>query len=99
MALTKNDVLKVATLAKIPLTDEEINLFSMQLTDVLSYFNELNEIDTERTEPTHQTTGLTDVFREDTINDTRVLPVELAIGQSEKTYNNLFVVPRLIDDK
>lgn len=97
--LTTKEVLHVAKLAKLPLADDEVELFSKQLSEVVTFFDELNEVDTENVEPTHQTTGLTDVLRRDEIKPVNILSVEEAVSQAKNVYNNLFVVPRLIDDK
>lgn len=97
--LTNKEVLHVAKLAKLPLTEEEVTLFSKQLSEVVNYFEELGEVNTEGIEPTHQTTGLTDVLRVDEIKPTNILTVDSAVSQAKNVHNNLFVVPRLIDDK
>jgi len=61
--LTTDDVKHVAKLANLPLTDEEIKKFQEQLSSVVSYIDELQEVDTKDVEPTSQTTGLENVFR------------------------------------
>ena len=47
MSLSKEDVLKVARLARIELTDQEVEKFQVQLSDVISYIDQLKEINTE----------------------------------------------------
>jgi aspartyl-tRNA(Asn)/glutamyl-tRNA(Gln) amidotransferase subunit C len=58
MALTTDDVLHIANLARLPLSQEEIERLQHQLSDVLQYFEQLQEVDTLETVPTSQTTGL-----------------------------------------
>ena len=65
MKLTPTEVQKIASLSKLSLTEEEIEMFSAQLSDVLTYFQKLNELNTEGVEETSQVTGLVNVYRED----------------------------------
>lgn len=46
MAITKNDVEKIAELARLDLTAEETDLFTEQLSSIIGYIEKLNEIDT-----------------------------------------------------
>lgn len=65
MAISSDDILHIARLAKLRLTDEEVSMFAHQLTDIVAYMDILNEVDTSSVEPTSQVTGLTRVTRED----------------------------------
>ncbi len=95
--LTTDEVKHVAKLAKLKLTPSEIKKFQEQLSSVVNYFDELNEVDTKKVEPTSQTTGLTDIFREDKIAVTNILTPEEALLNAKKTYNNYFVVPAILN--
>ena len=102
MAMAKNsglDVKKVAELANLPLSSDEIEKYSSQLTQVVDYFKQLNEINTKSTEPTSQTTGLENVFRDDQVDETEVLSNEQALSGTEKIHNGYFVVPYLLTQK
>ena len=66
-ALTPAQVRHIAKLARLKLSDAEVEKFSKELTSILQYIEKLNEVDTSNVEPTAQVTGLTNVFREDTI--------------------------------
>lgn len=66
MALSKEDVLKVAKLARIELTDAEVEKFQGQLSGVLSYIEQLQAVDTDDVPITAQVTGLENVARPDT---------------------------------
>ena len=48
MALTRDEVLHVANLARLSLVPEEIELFTRQLNDILAYVEKLQELDTDR---------------------------------------------------
>ena len=67
MKLTKQQVQHVATLARIGLTDAEVTKFQTQLSGILDYVEQLNEVNTDGVEPTAQVTGLTNVTREDEV--------------------------------
>ena len=51
MKISKEDVLKVAALANLELTDAEVETYRGQLDDILTYIDKLNEIDTSGVEP------------------------------------------------
>jgi len=65
--LTKKEVENIAKLARLELTDEEIKTYSEQLSDILGYIDQLEEVDTENVEITSQVTGLSNVMREDKV--------------------------------
>lgn len=67
--LTRDDVLKLAQLARLELTDDEVESFSTELSDILQYVEQLSAVDTKGLKPTNQVTGLTNVTREDEIKD------------------------------
>jgi len=68
MKLSKQEVQKIAKLARLELTDEEIDKFAPQLSDVFKYFEKLKKVNTENVEPTAQVTGLENVYRDDEID-------------------------------
>lgn len=63
--LSKDEVKHVAGLANLKLSPQEISKFQKQLSEILDYVEILNEVKTERIEPTSQVTGLENVFRDD----------------------------------
>ena len=63
--LTREDVLKLARLARIDLTDDEVTGFATEFSAILQYVEQLSNVDTAGLEPTSQVTGLTNVTRED----------------------------------
>lgn len=67
--LTKAQVLHIATLARLRLTDEEAEKFTSELTSILQYVDMLGEVDTKGVEPTAQVTGQTNVFRADRVRE------------------------------
>lgn len=65
MKLTADEVRKVAKLANLPLTSEEEEKYSEQLSKILEYIELLNKVDTTSVVPTFNVTGLNNVMRED----------------------------------
>ena len=63
--ISLKEVEHIAELARIELTEEEKKKFSDELSDVLSYVEQLQEVDTKNVEPVSQVTGLVNVVRED----------------------------------
>jgi len=97
--LTKSDVLHVAKLAKLDLADKEVTKFTPQLDKIVDYISELSEVDTKDVEPTSQTTGLTDVFRQDEINSTEVLSQDQALSGTDATHNGYFKVKAILTER
>ena len=67
MALTKEEVLHIAKLARLELKDEEVEKFRTQLSEILEYVGQLSKVDTTGIEPISQITGLQNVLREDRV--------------------------------
>lgn len=97
--LTTSDVKHVAKLANLSLTASELKKFQKQLSSVINYIDELQEVQTKDVEPTSQTTGLENVFREDVIDITSILSQESALSGTEKVHNGYFVVPMVLEEK
>ena len=64
--LSKDEVVKIAKLARIELSESEVDKFQKDLSQVLSYVEELKQVDTEGLEIVASVTGLENVSREDT---------------------------------
>jgi aspartyl-tRNA(Asn)/glutamyl-tRNA(Gln) amidotransferase subunit C len=75
--LTREDVLKLARLARLDLTDEEVEAYRKELSAVLEYVAQLDKVDVAGLEPTTQVTGLQNVMREDTVIDYGISPQDL----------------------
>ena len=61
----KIDVVKVAKLANLPLSKEEEEKYSKQLSQILDYMEKLNQADTSKVDASFNVTGLSNVTRED----------------------------------
>lgn len=67
--LSKDDVLKLARLSRLRLSEDEIAQFQGEISEILNFVEQLSEVDTAGLEPTSQVTGLTNVMRKDEIID------------------------------
>jgi aspartyl-tRNA(Asn)/glutamyl-tRNA(Gln) amidotransferase subunit C len=65
MSVSDADVKKIAKLARLRLTDEEVKKYGDQLTKILDAMTELGKLDTKDVPPTTSVLGVTDVMRED----------------------------------
>lgn len=97
--LTKTDVLHVAKLAKLELTDKEIDKFTPQLSSIVEFVSELSEVETKDVEPTSQSTGLEDVYRADEVKGESSLTQEQAISGTDETYNGYFKVMAILEGR
>jgi aspartyl-tRNA(Asn)/glutamyl-tRNA(Gln) amidotransferase subunit C len=75
--LTREDVLKLARLARLDLSDEEVAEYVEELSEILQYVEQLQSVDVSGLKPTNQVTGLTNVMREDKIKSYGYEPAEL----------------------
>ena len=94
--LTKETVTKVAYLARLKLTDAELNLFTTQLGQVLGYVELLNELDTSAVEPMAHVADIANVFRDDELRPS--LPRAAALSNAPKTDGKYFVVPQILEE-
>lgn len=97
MKLTKKDIKHIANLARLELTEKELKLYGSQLSDILSYINQLQEVDTTDIEPTAQVTGLENVFREDKVEDWDNGEREKALGQAPELKDGQVKVKRVLE--
>jgi aspartyl-tRNA(Asn)/glutamyl-tRNA(Gln) amidotransferase subunit C len=67
--LSRDDILKLARLSRLELTEEEITQFAAEITSILEYVDQLQQVDITGLKPTSQVTGLTNVMREDVVRN------------------------------
>ncbi|MBC7581428.1 Asp-tRNA(Asn)/Glu-tRNA(Gln) amidotransferase subunit GatC [Aeromicrobium sp.] len=93
--LTRDDVLKLARLARLKLSDGEIATYQSELAAILNYVQQLDSIDVAGLEPTSQVTGLTNVTRTDEERNYGYDALEL-LKNVPATENDLIKVKRMI---
>ena len=95
MAITEKDVRKIAKLAKLQLTDEEVKRFEGQLGKILDAVDELSKLDTKDVPPTTSVLGLSNVFREDVPREP--FPAERLLANAPDRAGPYFKVRKVIE--
>ena len=93
--LSRDDVLKLAALSKLRLSDEEVENLRTELSEILNYVKQLDEIDTRGLEPTYQVTGLKNVTRPDEVKDYNYKTEDL-LKNAPAVQDNQFKVKRVL---
>jgi aspartyl-tRNA(Asn)/glutamyl-tRNA(Gln) amidotransferase subunit C len=86
--LSVEEVKHVADLAGLSLIPQELKKFQKQLSEVLDYVEVLDELKTDRVEPTSQVTGLENVFRKDEVEE--CLTQKEALSGAKEKYQRRF---------
>jgi aspartyl-tRNA(Asn)/glutamyl-tRNA(Gln) amidotransferase subunit C len=94
--LTRADVERIATLARLELTDAEKDLFVRQLTEVLEYADEIQAVDTTGVPPTSQVLSSQQTDRDDAPAPSLANAEALANAPDASPQTGLFRVPRVI---
>jgi len=94
-ALTRDDVLRVARLARLTLDESELEALTGHLEQVLEYVEILNQANTEGVEPLAGASERTDVLREDI--PTRSLSRQQALSAAPRHDDRFFLVPPMLD--
>ena len=92
--ITSSDVRKVANLARLELPEDQIEIYTEQLEKILSYIDQLQEIDTENIPPTTRAVEVVNAMREDSVevNCSR----EDILNQSPQREGDFFRVPKIL---
>ena len=96
MSLSREDVEKVASLARLRLTDAELETMTLQLGQVLGYIQQLEELDTSDVEPLAHPLDLFNVLAPDELGQS--LPREKALAAAPKADDECFLVPAVLGD-
>jgi len=95
MALTREEVLHIAHLARVALSDEDVAKFQEQLSDILAHFEMLQAVDTEGVEPTSHPLPLESVMRDDEVRPS--LPREDVLANAPLAEDGLFRVRAVLE--
>ena len=93
--LSREDVLKLARLARISLSEEEVDTYANELSAILGYVEQLSSVDVSGLQPTNQVTGLTNVMREDEVRHYGYEPHDL-LKNVPATQDDQLKVKRMI---
>ena len=95
MKITREEVQRVALLARLHLSPQEVELLTAQLDKILLYMDKLNQLDTEKVEPLAHAVDVVNAFREDRVVHKPQPDSLLANAPAkEKTF---FKVPKIIE--
>jgi len=100
MIISREDVLRVAELAHLELTDAEVETFQRQLDAILTYIEKLKELDTSQVEPMAQVLAGVPAGEEIALRDDRLAPCEVAeevLKGAPDPSRPYFRVPKVID--
>ena len=96
MEITRQEVEKVAKLARLAMTEVETAAFSQQLNQIVAYVQKLKTFSTEGVEPTSTVLGQTNVFRPDQTQPS--LSHEQALRNAPDAEAHCFRVPKIIQE-
>jgi aspartyl-tRNA(Asn)/glutamyl-tRNA(Gln) amidotransferase subunit C len=96
MAITRDNVLHVAKLARLELSETEIDKMQRDLDGILEYVNQLSELDTTNVPMTTQVAVVSAPFRAD--QPIPSLPHDLALSQAPRSSSDGFAVPAFVDE-
>lgn len=86
----------VGKLARIRLSDDEVARFARQLSAIVDYVGQLNELDVAGVQPLAHALDVHNVFRDDTPADS--LPADLALREAPARDGGFFQVPQVLGD-
>ena len=94
MRVKRDLILRVAAMARLNLSDEEIDEFLPQLNEIIAVFEKLNEIDTNNVEPSFHPVKQENVLREDVPED--CLDTVQALANSKHKREGYFMGPKVV---
>jgi aspartyl-tRNA(Asn)/glutamyl-tRNA(Gln) amidotransferase subunit C len=95
MSLTKDDVAKVAVLARLRVSPDELQMFTGQLNSIFDHVAQLQELDTTEAEPLAHGIEVRNVFRDDVRGP--ALPREAALANAPIRNQDSFLVPAVLE--
>ncbi|WP_339909813.1 Asp-tRNA(Asn)/Glu-tRNA(Gln) amidotransferase subunit GatC [Symmachiella dynata] len=93
--LTRDEIQRVAVLARLKLSDAELDSLTSELAQILGHMDQLNELDTEDVEPMVHAIELKNVFRADEVRES--LPRDEALANAPKSDGRYFQVPQILE--
>jgi aspartyl-tRNA(Asn)/glutamyl-tRNA(Gln) amidotransferase subunit C len=94
MPISKKDVEHVAMLARLLLSEEEKEMFTKQLGQILDHAGKISELNTKDVEPTSHVLPIRNVFREDKVKE--CLTQKESLSNAPKEEDGFFVIPKIV---
>lgn len=95
MSITREDVLHLAELSNISLDEAQIEPLIKDLDNIVNYFSQLDELNTENVEPTYQCFDMQNVWREDVIEEFEANREDL-LALTVESEDNQIKVPKVL---
>ncbi len=95
MKISKEKVQEIATLARLRLSEESVEKFSLQLSQILEYMEQLSELDTTGVEPLYSPIDHPTPYREDIVK--REYTREEILKNAPEENGEYFIVPRVVN--
>lgn len=95
--ISREEVAHLARLARLEVTDDELDAFAGQLDVILESMKTLAEVDTDGVQPTSHAVPLVNVFREDQPQPS--LPRDAVLAGAPDAAEDRFRVPRILDEE
>lgn len=92
------DIAHVARLARLSLTEEELEAYGRQCADILQHAARVSAVDASGAEPTAHPMALRNILREDQTAPERILNRETVLSQAPAVENGLFRVPPALEE-
>lgn len=89
----------IADLSNLTINKEETGYLTSQFNETLNTVNKLNQLDTKTTKETAHVTGLKNIFREDKIDEKRMLTQNQALANAKRTHQGYFLVDAIFDEQ
>ena len=96
MKISKEEVKKVAELARLEFNETQIEKFTEQLGNILEYIEKLNELNTDNVKPTSHVLDISTPLREDKVQ--KLLTIDEVLQNAPESEDDFFVVPQVIED-
>lgn len=93
--ILRDDVLHLAQLSSLQLGDDEVDVLQQDIENILKYIEQLGKLNTDGIQPTYQVTGLTNVWRDDTVDQSGVARDQL-LALAPEQQNNSVKVPKVL---
>jgi aspartyl-tRNA(Asn)/glutamyl-tRNA(Gln) amidotransferase subunit C len=95
MKLSREEVLHIAALAKLGMTEEDITLYGAQLSNILENFEILNKVDTANVPPTAQSNVLCNVMKADEVAPS--MPAEDVLANAPRREGDFFRIRPVLE--
>jgi aspartyl-tRNA(Asn)/glutamyl-tRNA(Gln) amidotransferase subunit C len=95
MSLTTDDVKKIAHLARLSINEQELTAYTQQLSGILDFVEQMNQVDTDQLEPVAHSLDVTQRFRKDEVTEPDLRAAYQAIAPQVEA--GLYLVPQVIE--